>query len=188
MSRTDAPGSANDEDLEAAKLGDEAAFRRIYRATQPHLARYVSTLVGADAEDVCSEAWLQACRDLGKFKGDLEGFRGWIARIARNRAIDLLRAQQRRPAEPTSDEALLDRSTTTTVEDDVLAAVSTEVAVRLIAALPPDQAEAVMLRAVMGLDAKTAAKVLNKRPGAVRTAAYRGLRTLASQLSRHVTT
>jgi len=33
-------------------------------------------------------------------------------------------------------------------------------------------------------DAKTAARVLGKRPGAVRTAAYRGLRGLAEQLER----
>jgi len=38
------------------------------------------------------------------------------------------------------------------------------------------------LRVVMGLDAKTAAKVLGKRSGAVRTAAYRGLRGLAAYL------
>jgi RNA polymerase sigma-70 factor (ECF subfamily) len=34
----------------------------------------------------------------------------------------------------------------------------------------------------MGLDAASAAEVLGKRPGAVRTAAYRGLRKLASFL------
>jgi RNA polymerase sigma-70 factor (ECF subfamily) len=48
--------------------------------------------------------------------------------------------------------------------------------------LPPDQAEAVLLRAVLGLDAQTAGHVLGKRPGAIRTAAYRGLRTLAGRL------
>src|SRR5436305_846085 len=39
-----------------------------------------------------------------------------------------------------------------------------------------------MLRAVVGLDAKAAAAVLGKGPGAVRTAAYRGLRTLAGRV------
>src|SRR5258708_7038638 len=63
-----------------------------------------------------------------------------------------------------------------------LDAVATHAAVRLIATLPPDQAEAVLLRAVVGLDATTAAQVLGKRPGAVRTAAHRGLRTLARHL------
>ncbi len=50
--------------------------------------------------------------------------------------------------------------------------------------MPPDQAEAVLLRAVLGLDARTAGQVLGKRPGAVRTAAHRGLRTLARHLER----
>ncbi len=49
-------------------------------------------------------------------------------------------------------------------------------------ALPRDQAEAVLLRVVVGLDGPAAARVLGKRPGAVRTAAYRGLRRLARQL------
>lgn len=53
----------------------------------------------------------------------------------------------------------------------------------MIARLPRDQAEAVLLRVVVGLDAKAAARVLGKRPGAVRTAAYRGLRKLAEQLA-----
>ena len=35
---------------------------------------------------------------------------------------------------------------------------------------------------VVGLDAKTAAQTLGKRPGAVRTAAHRGLRRLAELL------
>jgi RNA polymerase sigma-70 factor (ECF subfamily) len=42
----------------------------------------------------------------------------------------------------------------------------------------------VLLRAVLGLDATRAAAVLGKRPGAVRTAAHRGLRTLARHLDQ----
>jgi len=42
----------------------------------------------------------------------------------------------------------------------------------------------VLLRVVVGLDAVTAAKVLGKRPGAVRVAAHRGLRTLAARLQQ----
>jgi RNA polymerase sigma-70 factor (ECF subfamily) len=43
----------------------------------------------------------------------------------------------------------------------------------------------VLLRVIMGLDATTAALVLGKRAGAVRTASYRGLRRLAALLSEH---
>ncbi len=173
---------ASDEDVEAAKSGDEAAFRRLYRSTQPGLERYVGVLVGAEAEDVCAEAWLQASRDLCRFSGDLDAFRGWIARIARNRAIDLIRAQQRRPVDLTDDIGVFEYASAPSAEENTLVEISTDEAIRLIASLPRDQAEAVVLRAVMGFDAVTAGKVLGKRPGAVRTAAYRGLRTLARRL------
>ncbi|HEY1625039.1 MAG TPA: sigma factor-like helix-turn-helix DNA-binding protein, partial [Streptosporangiaceae bacterium] len=66
--------------------------------------------------------------------------------------------------------------------DGAIEAVTTEAALRLIATLPPDQAEAVLLRAVVGLDASTAGKVIGKRAGAIRSAAHRGLRTLATRL------
>src|SRR5258708_5644233 len=61
-------------------------------------------------------------------------------------------------------------------------AISTDAAIKLIATLPRDQAEAVLLRVVVGLDARSAAEVLGKRSGAVRTASYRGLRRLAQRL------
>lgn len=181
----DAPATPDD-DLLAAKAGDEEAFARVYRATQPGLLRYVRVLAGADAEDVCAEAWLQACRDLASFRGNFEGFKGWIARIARNRTIDLARASQRRPADPVAPAELslvADEVVTPTGEESALVAITTDAALALIASLPRDQAEAVLLRAVLGLDAKTAGQVLGKRPGAVRTAAYRGLQTLARRLT-----
>src|SRR6185437_134213 len=61
-------------------------------------------------------------------------------------------------------------------------AVATGHAVALIATLPPDQAEAVLLRAILGLDAITAGQVLGKRPGANHTAAHRGIKTLHKKL------
>lgn len=62
--------------------------------------------------------------------------------------------------------------------------MSTAAALALIGQLPQDQAEAVLLRIVMGLDAAAAGRVLGKRAGAVRTAAYRGLRRLAELLAQ----
>jgi RNA polymerase sigma-70 factor (ECF subfamily) len=51
-----------------------------------------------------------------------------------------------------------------------------------ILALPRTEAEAVLLRAVVGLDATAAGKVLGKRPGTVRVAAHRGLKKLATAI------
>jgi RNA polymerase sigma-70 factor (ECF subfamily) len=167
----------------AAQTGDEDAFRIVYRAVHPRLLGYVRTLVAdADAEDVTSEAWLQIARDIPRFSGDADKFRGWAARIARNRALDHLRMRGRRPAVggDESDLALLPGGADTAGE--ALEALDTNRTMALIALLPQDQAEAVVLRVVVGLDAKATGKVLGKRPGAVRTAAHRGLRRLAELL------
>lgn len=66
---------------------------------------------------------------------------------------------------------------------EALDAVATDRALAAIVALPREQAEAVLLRVVMGLDSTSAAQVLGKRAGSVRMATHRGLRRLAEQLS-----
>lgn len=171
-----------DADLERARAGNEASFARIFRAVQPSLLRYVRSLVGADAEDVASEAWSQACRDLAKFHGDFDRFRAWLATIARHRAIDHLRARGRRPMDPVPVEELVERAAPESTEGAALESAATAAALAAIRSLPKDQAEAVLLRTVMGLDAKSAGAVLGKRAGAVRVAAFRGLNNLARQL------
>jgi RNA polymerase sigma-70 factor, ECF subfamily len=166
----------------AAQRGDDEAFRLVYRAVQPLLLRYLRALVSDDAEDVASETWLQITRDLGSFRGDFDGFRGWAATIARHRAMDHVRRVRRRPAEAVPVEELAGLPGGADPAALALDAMSTQRAIALISTLPRDQAEAVMLRVVMGLDTASAARVLGKRVGAVRTAAYRGLRRLAERL------
>ncbi len=171
------------EAVAAARTGDEAGFRAVYRTVHPGLLRYVRVLVGDEAEDVASEAWLHVVRDLSSFSGDGAAFRAWTATIARHRAMDHLRRRRRRPMAETPADVLVDLAAEHDTAETAISAVATQAAVALIATLPRDQAEAVMLRVVVGLDANGAARVLGKRSGAVRTAAYRGLRRLAQQLS-----
>jgi len=166
--------------VRAAQDGDETAFRTVYRVVHPRLLGYVRTLVGEpDAEDVTSEAWLQIARDLERFTGDADRFRGWAARIARNRALDHIRMRGRRPAIGGDETELTGRAAESDTAGEAIEALATDGAFSLISRLPQDQAEAVVLRVVVGLDAKSAAETLGKRPGAVRTAAHRGLRRLA---------
>ncbi|MFF3379953.1 RNA polymerase sigma factor [Streptomyces sp. NPDC002680] len=167
----------------AAQAGDETAFRTVYRSVHPRLLGYVRTLVGdPDAEDVTSEAWLQIARDLDRFDGDADRFRGWAARIARNRALDHIRMRGRRPVIGGDETELSGRAADSDTAGEAMESLATDRTLSLIAQLPQDQAEAVVLRVVVGLDAKTAAETLGKRPGAVRTAAHRGLRRLAELL------
>ncbi|MFB7494177.1 RNA polymerase sigma factor [Streptomyces sp. NPDC056161] len=167
-----------------AQDGDETAFAVAYRIVQPGLLGYLRGLVGEDAEDVASDAWLEIARDLGRFKGDGAGFRGWTATIARHRALDHLRRQRVRPRATGLEQDVLDLPGPHSTYDQALEAISTEHALALIRGLPRDQAEAVLLRVVVGLDGPGAARVLGKRPGAVRTAAYRGLKRLGRDLGR----
>ncbi|MFD3841277.1 RNA polymerase sigma factor [Streptomyces sp. NPDC058642] len=165
-----------------AQEGDEAAFAVAYRLVQPGLLGYLRGIVGDDAEDVASDAWLEIARDLGRFKGDGAGFRGWTATIGRHRALDHLRRLKVRPRSAALEQHVLDLPGPHSTHDQALESISTDHALELVRGLPRDQAEAVLLRVVVGLDGPAAARVLGKRPGAVRTAAYRGLKRLAQQL------
>lgn len=166
----------------AAQAGDENAFRLLYRAVQPGLLRYLWAHAGADAEDIAAETWLHVARDMHRFSGDGNGFRGWVTTIARHRFLDHVRRQIRRPQGHAPVELLTALPAGDNTEDAVLDTLATASALEMIAGLPATQAEAVLLTVVMALDAKTAGKVMGKRSGAVRVAAHRGLRRLAERL------
>jgi RNA polymerase sigma-70 factor (ECF subfamily) len=168
--------------LKAAQDGDAAGFAILWRAHQPAVLRYLRVLVGDRAEDAASETWLHVIRDLNRFQGGPADFRGWLFRVARHRGID---ERRRRAALPTAepDAGSAPDAATQAIEEG-----GTTWALALVGTLPPDQAEAVMLRVVAGLDVATTALILGKRPGAVRIATMRGLRRLAAnpQITRHL--
>jgi RNA polymerase sigma-70 factor (ECF subfamily) len=65
---------------------------------------------------------------------------------------------------------------------DALEGFSTREALAQVASLPPDQAEAIVLRVVAGLEVNRVAAIMGKRPGTVRVLTHRGLRRLAERL------
>jgi RNA polymerase sigma-70 factor, ECF subfamily len=176
-------GAAFRDILASAQAGDDAAFTSIFRDVQPALLRYLR-LIAPDAEDVASETWLQVVSGLRRFRGEEQEFRAWLFTIARHRAADSGRSRARRPAVPlelTEADQLL---TSPDAADQALEAVSTRAVLTLIASLPGDQAEIIMLRVVAGLEAREVARIVGKTPGAVRVAAHRGLRKLAGLVGR----
>lgn len=168
--------------IQAAAGGDEQAFATVWRALQPALLRYLRVVAPDWADDLASETWLEVVRGLAAFSGDEGGFRSWVFTIARHRAIDWRRRQARRPVEPVPAELLPDLGAPDDPAADALEALSTEAALAMIARLPPDQAEVVLLRAVAGLDVAQVAAVVGRRPGTVRVLAHRGLRRLATMV------
>ena len=169
--------------LANARTGDEAAFACIFQDVQPALLRYLRVIT-AEPEDVAGETWVQVVTGLRRFRGEEQDFRAWLFTIARNRAADVGRSRHRRPAVPLDMTEAAQQLTTADAADLALEAVSTQAAMELIKSLPREQAEIIMLRVVVGLDATDVAKILGKSPGAVRVAAHRGLRRLAGQVAQ----
>jgi RNA polymerase sigma-70 factor, ECF subfamily len=171
--------------LEAATRGDEEAFGRLWRDLQPRLLRYFMVAVPAAAEDLASETWLAVVRSLGRFRGNEPAFRAWVFTIARHELLDWRRRAARRPIEDVPVTGLTDMAAMAAPDDPAASAMegfSTRAALAMIATLPADQAEAVVLRVVAGLDVDRVAAIMDKRPGTVRVLTHRGLRRLAERL------
>jgi RNA polymerase sigma-70 factor (ECF subfamily) len=173
--------------LTAAREGAEWGFVALYRELQPRLLRYATALVGPEAEDVTAETWLHVARDLHRFHGDLDGFRGWASTICRNRAADAARVRTRRPRVVGDIDTIAEPSAPSDTADDALTGLSSRAAIAMIATLPRHEAEAVLLRAVVGLDTIATGTVLGKSAGAVRIAAHRGLKRLGRMLDEQAT-
>jgi RNA polymerase sigma-70 factor, ECF subfamily len=174
--------------LAASAAGDPNAFAELWRATHPVLLRYLKVVCGDQAEDVASETWLKAVRALPSFDGDEQAFRGWLMVVARNHVRDLGRRAARRPEALTPDPPPPVRDTVRDTADEALDRLGTERALRLVARLPPAQAEMVALRVIVGLEPAEVGRIVGRSPGAVRVAVHRALGTLAEMLTGTVVT
>jgi RNA polymerase sigma-70 factor (ECF subfamily) len=167
--------------LRKARSGDQDAFARLWRNYQPGLLRYLKVKAGQGAEDLAADTWLRVVRALPTFEGDEAGFRAWLFTTARNRLTDWYRGGSNRLG-------LLEYSKLTlipaknNVEAEADEHAATEVALALIAELPPDQAEAVVLRIIAGLSVAAVASIMDRSQGSVRVLCHRGLRGLERKL------
>ncbi len=84
--------------IRAAQAGDSRAFAEIVRRYQRAIYRvaYGFTRVPADADDLAQETFVRAYRAIGRFRLG-EPLYPWLARIASNQALSLLRRRKRRP-------------------------------------------------------------------------------------------
>jgi RNA polymerase sigma factor (sigma-70 family) len=90
-----------DSDLvDATRRGDDTAFEELYRRYNARVCAYVARMVGCrdHAQEIAQEAFISALRRLRSSDQPIT-FKAWIYGIARNGAIDHLRARSRRGAE-----------------------------------------------------------------------------------------
>jgi RNA polymerase sigma-70 factor, ECF subfamily len=175
------------ETLVRARSGDEHAFALIFRDVQPALLRYSRVQAPGHGDDITADVWLEIARALPRFRGDEPRFRAWVFTIARNKIIDQLRRDARRPTTPLyADE--IDVHEARDIAEDYEDDEATRRALALVRTLPPGQAEVILLRVVAGLDNAQIARLLGKTPGAVRVMSHRGLRRLAGIVTEQMAT
>ena len=81
--------------ISRAQSGDEQAFAELMRAYYAFVYRIVVEIVNNphDAEEVVQDTFLNAYRGLARYEERMK-FRGWLAKIARNRALNWQREQR----------------------------------------------------------------------------------------------
>lgn len=99
LDTSERPLSAADESgqlLLATARGDTAAFEQLYRATSSRLFGVCLRVVPqrSEAEDVLQEVFANVWRKAGQFDPARASGNTWLAMMARNKAIDHLRANR----------------------------------------------------------------------------------------------
>ena len=187
--------------VEAAKGGDEAAFRTLVEPLIRELSAYAYRMLGGyqDAEDALQETRLKAWRHLGSYE-PTASVRAWVYRIATNTCLDLLRQRQRRVLPQDVGPSVAPGPPTTAVREDILwlepypdallpATASPEETLRLhqsirlafvraMQLLPPRQRAALILHDVLDFAVSDVATMLETTVPAINSALQRARASL----------
>lgn len=165
------------------QAGDDAALARLVERFGPRTLRYLTALVGDDAEDVHQDVWLGVHRRIAQLTHP-GAFVGWLFQLARHRAVDWLR-RRRRERELMDDLALLaamDDAADTGGMPDL--GDSAQVA-SAIAALSPAHREVFLLRYEEEMSYSEIALVVGCSIGTVKSRLHHARRRLAQSLGPH---
>ncbi|MDQ3679365.1 MAG: RNA polymerase sigma factor [Actinomycetota bacterium] len=174
-------GAAFAEVLKAAQANAGWAFQRLFDELARPVAGYLRMQGAREPDDLVNEAFLGAFSGIGNFEGDEDDFRSWVFTIAHRRLIDERRRLGRRPVETT--DAGYER-VGGDAEDDALCSLGNERVRELLATLPPDQRDVLLLRVLADLTVERTAETLGKTAGAVKALQRRGLTALRKEISR----
>lgn len=164
------------EAIKRAQGGDGEGLHFLYVRYAPDVQRFVNSLVKDhhEAEDITQNIFAKLMKAINKYEPREVPFAAWIMRVARNAALDHLRAKR---AVPTEEVRLSDSGQVQMGQErgrDLRLALEE---------LPEDQREVLILRHIAGLSPVEIAAALKKSESSVHGLHHRGRRTLQAKLS-----
>ncbi len=162
--------------IERAQAGDSEGLHFLYVRYAPDVQRFVNSLVKDhyESEDITQNIFAKLMKVINKYEPREVPFAAWIMRVARNAALDHLRARRSIPIE---EVRLAD-----TGQSQV--GINRGRDLRLaLEQLPEDQREVLILRHIAGLSPVEIAATLKKSESSVHGLHHRGRRTLQEKLS-----
>lgn len=165
--------------------GDTAAFTMLYDRHAALVYGICNRILGnaTQAEDVTQNIFTLIWAKPTAFAGG--NFPAWLARVARNASLDVLRSAAVRTREP---EMPLDMPAESNLEDEVFERVTSEAIAQALQTLPPEQREAIEQAYFSGFSYREVAERVGAPLGTVKSRIRTGLRTLWQTLNRTVTT
>ncbi|WP_408897910.1 sigma-70 family RNA polymerase sigma factor [Nocardioides sp. R1-1] len=166
--------------VELARGGDAEAFGLLYDHYQPSVYRflYYRTRSVVIAEDLCSETFFRALRNMASFRWQGKDFGAWLMTIARNLATDHFKAGRTRLELTTEDMGQHDDATEGP-ENAVLASLTNEILLESLTKLPNEQRDCLIMRFLQGMSIAETAAALGRSDGAIKQLQLRGVRNLA---------
>jgi RNA polymerase sigma-70 factor (ECF subfamily) len=166
--------------VELARKGDSDAFGMLYDHYQGSVYRFLfyRTRSSTLAEDLTSETFFRALRNMQNFRWQGKDFGAWLMTIARNLATDHFKAGRTRLELTTEDMGVHDDATEGP-EHAVLASLTNELLLKALTELPSEQKDCLIMRFLQGMSIAETAEVLGRSEGAVKQLQLRGVRNLA---------
>ena len=175
--------AALDAAVNAARRGDADAFGELWRELSPRVAAYFRAHSVLDADDLTSEVFLAAFRQVERFIGGGDAFRALVFSMAHRRRVDWLRRRTRRGAAVSWEELGEDPRTSSSAEAEALESLAEQRTLALLAELTDAQREVITLRVLADLSLEQTARVLGRDVGSVKSLQHRGLARLRGKLS-----
>ena len=175
--------SANltDEHLAAAAAGDTEALREIYDRLSSAVHGYLKARGVRDPDDVTSEVFLAVFTRLDTVTGGIAGLRTLTFSVAHARLVDDIRRRDRRPDEmPYEPE--VDVRVSDSAETVALADMQTSTVTAVLARLPDDYREVLLLRVLADLSVDQTAAVMQRSTGSVKQLQRRALIALRTKI------